>query len=244
MARPVCPDGGTCHHRCPDGSLRSCFRVSSCAPLSGVYPGDRWPEVEPEAPKPPVAWTTLTAPSERPDEERLDVSPRTRFVAEHFLTWLLTLHGFDHDIAGVEVMNRVPPGRFAVVREDPVIVALNPATLTDMNRAYAELRSLGYELTIIRLDDDPPAAPKEAAVAADIEKKIFVRKRVEYWIPTGRFDGDGGRFEDTGLAYAWAQQELENRGVIKPGASAEGHIRIKPSDEHVIVFVEFDEEQK
>jgi hypothetical protein len=36
-----CPDGGTCHHRCADGG---CFRVETCGPLSGVYPGDRWPE--------------------------------------------------------------------------------------------------------------------------------------------------------------------------------------------------------
>lgn len=42
--RNACPDGGVCHHWCPDGSLRSCFRVSSCAPLSGVYVNDRWPE--------------------------------------------------------------------------------------------------------------------------------------------------------------------------------------------------------
>jgi hypothetical protein len=34
-----CPDGGTCHHECGE----SCFRVQSCGPLSGVYPGDTWP---------------------------------------------------------------------------------------------------------------------------------------------------------------------------------------------------------
>lgn len=36
-----CPDGGFCHHDC--GS--QCFRVSTCGPLSGVFPGDRWPGV-------------------------------------------------------------------------------------------------------------------------------------------------------------------------------------------------------
>jgi hypothetical protein len=36
-----CPDGGTCHHQC--ASPRVCFRVTECGPLSGVYPGDRWP---------------------------------------------------------------------------------------------------------------------------------------------------------------------------------------------------------
>jgi NTP pyrophosphatase (non-canonical NTP hydrolase) len=37
-----CPDGGTCHHLCrQDGP---CFRVRYCGPLSGVFPGDSWPE--------------------------------------------------------------------------------------------------------------------------------------------------------------------------------------------------------
>lgn len=40
----VCPDGGTCHHECPGESAISCSRVRSCGPLSGVFPGDRWPE--------------------------------------------------------------------------------------------------------------------------------------------------------------------------------------------------------
>lgn len=36
---PTCPDGGTCHHAC----AATCFRVETCGPLSGVFPGDRWP---------------------------------------------------------------------------------------------------------------------------------------------------------------------------------------------------------
>jgi len=40
--KTVCPDGGTCHHKCP-GAIQ-CFRVLACGPLSGVFPGDRWPE--------------------------------------------------------------------------------------------------------------------------------------------------------------------------------------------------------
>lgn len=35
-----CPDDGACYHKC-DGS--SCFRVHTAAPLSGVFPDDRWP---------------------------------------------------------------------------------------------------------------------------------------------------------------------------------------------------------
>lgn len=36
----LCPDEGTCHHRCSPGS---CFRVHNAGPLSGRYPGDEWP---------------------------------------------------------------------------------------------------------------------------------------------------------------------------------------------------------
>ena len=36
----LCPDGGKCHHGC---NLR-CYRVLACEPLSGVYPGDAWPD--------------------------------------------------------------------------------------------------------------------------------------------------------------------------------------------------------
>lgn len=35
----LCPDRGTCHHGC----TRGCFRVKFCAPLSGTFPGNRWP---------------------------------------------------------------------------------------------------------------------------------------------------------------------------------------------------------
>ncbi|GAA1281742.1 hypothetical protein [Saccharothrix xinjiangensis] len=35
-----CPDDGRCHHGCNVG----CFRVAAAGPLSGVFPGDRWPD--------------------------------------------------------------------------------------------------------------------------------------------------------------------------------------------------------
>ncbi len=35
-----CPDGGTCHHSCSEGT---CYLVGCCGPLSGVFPGDDWP---------------------------------------------------------------------------------------------------------------------------------------------------------------------------------------------------------
>lgn len=36
-----CPDRGACGHYCADGP---CWRVSTCGPLSGVYPGNLWPD--------------------------------------------------------------------------------------------------------------------------------------------------------------------------------------------------------
>jgi hypothetical protein len=39
-SKRICPDGGTCHHKCALG----CWRVDVCGPLSGVYPDDAWPE--------------------------------------------------------------------------------------------------------------------------------------------------------------------------------------------------------
>ena len=38
-----CPDGGTCHS-VGDECASSCYRVACCEPLSGVFPGDVWPE--------------------------------------------------------------------------------------------------------------------------------------------------------------------------------------------------------
>lgn len=44
-----CPDGGYCHGRTlaagsPPCDPEACFRVAHAGPLSGVYPGDRWPD--------------------------------------------------------------------------------------------------------------------------------------------------------------------------------------------------------
>lgn len=35
-----CPDRGACHHEC---KTAPCFRVENCAPLPGVFPGNKWP---------------------------------------------------------------------------------------------------------------------------------------------------------------------------------------------------------
>lgn len=39
-----CPDGGTCRHDCISSPDPLCVRVLTCGPLSGVFPGDRWPD--------------------------------------------------------------------------------------------------------------------------------------------------------------------------------------------------------
>lgn len=36
-----CPDDGACHHACPGDE---CWRVANCGPLSGVFPGNEWPD--------------------------------------------------------------------------------------------------------------------------------------------------------------------------------------------------------
>lgn len=38
--KKTCPDDGTCHHDCGDGT---CWRVRNAEPLSGVFAEDRWP---------------------------------------------------------------------------------------------------------------------------------------------------------------------------------------------------------
>ena len=42
VPRERCPDDGRCHHNCK--KAEACFRVRTCAPLSGVYMRDTWPE--------------------------------------------------------------------------------------------------------------------------------------------------------------------------------------------------------
>jgi hypothetical protein len=40
-----CPDGGACHHLCAlANGPRRCVRVQNSGPLTGVFPGDRWPD--------------------------------------------------------------------------------------------------------------------------------------------------------------------------------------------------------
>lgn len=86
---------------------------------------------------------------------------------------------------------------------------------------------------------------------AEIESKIFTRRRMEWWVPTGTYHGDGARVEELNKAISWAQNALQNHEIVVQRGQApltafdfEGHIRTKPHDEHVIVYIEFDEEEK
>lgn len=45
LEKMFCPDGGACHHMCGyEGYTKGCFRVVFAGPLSGVYPGNKWPQ--------------------------------------------------------------------------------------------------------------------------------------------------------------------------------------------------------
>jgi hypothetical protein len=65
-----CPDGGYCHgstfaagsEPCPEGT---CFRVRSSGPLSGVFPGDWWPDEVRRA-------NGVVAPSPQPTREEVE----------------------------------------------------------------------------------------------------------------------------------------------------------------------------
>lgn len=166
-------------------------------------------------------------------------------AVEHFLSFELCRTGED-DIETVDVTDKMPRERFGVVKNhgrSGVTVVVHPGDLRNMDAAYRS-GNIQHGIRLARMADwGHRPVQKEAAVAGDIQVKRFTRERVEYWIPTGRFDGEGGRFEDLGVAHAWAVQELVVKGVIEEGSSAEGRVFVKPSDEHVIVFVEFDEEQ-
>ena len=73
-----CPDGGYCHGSemwvgstpCAGGD---CYRVRVSGPLSGVYPGDRWPEV----------FCPFAGDGRCPSEPRC-VSPRERVCVNGF----------------------------------------------------------------------------------------------------------------------------------------------------------------
>lgn len=105
-----CPDGGYCHgstlaagsEPCEDGA---CFRVLSAGPLSGVYPGDRWPDL--------VRATALRA---RADGIASRVLPDGRINTQHVAIeqTLRERHALPAYIAELD-----GPGRFRPRTTDP-----------------------------------------------------------------------------------------------------------------------------
>lgn len=92
-----CPDGGTCHHSCRVGG--PCFRADCCAPLSGVFPDDKWPAgavcQDPRAPAPDAEWQVgVTKPGE------------VRWTSRGFGEWWARLRLPDPNpgLAGVELI--------------------------------------------------------------------------------------------------------------------------------------------
>lgn len=76
----ACPDDGTCHHDCP--LVGPCFRVLHAGPLSGVYPGDTWPEqlrfdhaAHRSTKEPPAPWTGVIAVEGVPTGDRRRMRP-------------------------------------------------------------------------------------------------------------------------------------------------------------------------
>ncbi len=86
---------------------------------------------------------------------------------------------------------------------------------------------------------------KEIPMAADIKQKTFTRRREEWHVPTpSGFWGDGACWTDLMQAINYATNRLKELDRVKRGhEAASDQIKIKPSDEHVIVFIEFDEER-
>lgn len=82
-------------------------------------------------------------------------------------------------------------------------------------------------------------------MAADIEHKTFAVKREEWFVPTGDYhDQHGACWTDLMLAITDATHRLSDLGKIKHGDEpASDLIKIVPHDEHVVVRIEYTEEQ-
>lgn len=171
--------------------------------------------------------------------ERLTTDPATCQLVAGFLQV-----DAGRRIVAVDVTRTATYGKFSLHGAMWSLTArLHPITLLDMIRAQDEGASLSYRLDY---DDAPLTSPKEPAVAADIEKKVFTHQRVEWHVATpGGFEGGGALWTDLMQAITLATHRLVELGKVKHGDEpASDLIKIRPSDDHVIVFIEFDEEQK
>lgn len=76
-------------------------------------------------------------------------------------------------------------------------------------------------------------------MSQDPIRKVFVRERVEYWVPTGSYDDDrdGADWHELMKAISWATSELKKAGQLLESWNEAGYgqLSILPHDEHVIV---------
>jgi len=82
-------------------------------------------------------------------------------------------------------------------------------------------------------------------MAPNIERKTFAVKREEWFVPTGGYhDQHGACWTDLMLAIGWASHRLKELGKFDgTGEPASDLIKIVPHDEHVVVRIEYTEEQ-
>jgi hypothetical protein len=92
----------------------------------------------------------------------------------------------------------------------------------------------------------PPNSSKEQLMSGDIEHKLFAVKREEWFVPTGTYhDQFGADWTDLMKAISWATHRLEKLGKFDGnGEPASDLIKVVPHDEHVVVRIEYTEEQK
>jgi hypothetical protein len=91
-----------------------------------------------------------------------------------------------------------------------------------------------------------PYREEVPTVAADIKHKTFVVKREEWFVPTGGYhDQNGACWTDLTLAITYATQRLGELGKFNgEGEPASDQIKVVPHDEHVVVRIEYTQEQK
>jgi hypothetical protein len=93
----------------------------------------------------------------------------------------------------------------------------------------------------------PLTHDKEQPMAADIEHKTFTVKREEWFVPTGSYDNQyGACWTDLMLAITYATNRLKELGEVNSDhvEPADDQIKVVPHDEHVVVRIEYMQEQK
>jgi hypothetical protein len=114
---------------------------------------------------------------------------------------------------------------------------IHPALASDIRR----LGKLPPDLEFIY----PPDRPREAVPVSTIDQKTYVTKRVEWHVPTGTYGDTGADWTEIMKAINYATNYLKNQGKLDEGREpAMDQIKVIPHDEHVVIRVVLDEEQK